>query len=276
VIFSIIFLFSQEILTTTMRRILFLVAICFILIFTNCRRERIGIAFTFDDSAIDEWYAHRSLFQKYDIHATFFITRPHLLDSNQIQKLKVLESEGHEIACHSFKHKRATDFETVEEYINEEIKPALQQLQDIGFNPTSFAYPFGVSTPDLDSALLNYFKIIRKATYNIQDTTIDQYSEIYANFDSFRVVNAMGVDYNFNISLENFETGILRALKNKEVLILYAHIINTSNGNYSIHPEYLEKLFLISQKHRIKSLTMNEMYNYFKSSTRFFKPSYLN
>ena len=248
-----------------MKKFFYLVIICSLCIFTQCYKERKGIAFTFDDSAIDEWYAHRALFQKYDIHATFFITRPHLLDSNQINKLKILESDGHEIACHSYKHKNATDFQSPEEYINEEIEPALQKLQDIGFHPVSFAYPFGISTPALDSVLLNYFKIIRKATYNIQDTTIDQYSEIYANKDTYRIVNAMGIDFNFNISLENFETGIRRAVRNNEVLIIYAHIINTSNGNYSIHPEYLEKLFLQCQKHHIKSLTMNEVYHHFQS-----------
>ena len=233
----------------------------------NKSKEKVGIAFTFDDSSIDEWYAQRSLFQKYNIHATFFVTRPHLMDSNLVNKLKILESDGHEIACHAYEHKHATDYELTEDYINQQIKPALQKFQELGFNITSFAYPYGASTPALDSALLQYFKVIRKATHNTQDTTINQYPEIYANANAYRIVNAMGMDRYYGISFENFETGIKRAVKNKEILIVYAHITDTSNWDFAIHPEYLEKLFLICKKHHVKSMTMSEMYHYFQKES---------
>jgi len=181
-----------------------------------------------------------------------------LLDSSQIDKLKILASEGHEIACHGYQHKNVLEYQS-EDYINQEIIPALQKMREIGFEPAAFAYPFGASTAEMDSLLLNYFKTIRKATYNISDTTIDQYPEIYANSKNYRIVNAMGIDYNYAISPENFETGIKRALKNKETLVVYAHIIDSSNEEYTIHPEYLEKLFLVCKKHRIRSVTMREM-----------------
>jgi len=240
-----------------------------IFLFCNCQKKRIGVVFSFDDSSIDEWYAHRTLFNKYDIRATFFITRPHLLDTNLINKLKILESEGHEIACHGYEHKNATDYQVSEDYINQEINPALQKLQEIGFNVTSFAYPFGASTTNLDSLLLNYFRTIRKATYNIQNTTIDKYSEIYANNNSFRIVNSMGIDNNYGITPENFKTGILRARKNNEILILHAHRIDTSYSEYTVNSEYLEELFLICKNYRIISVTMDGMYNYFQKTMVF-------
>jgi hypothetical protein len=236
-----------------------------IIVSCNCNKEKGNIVFTFDDSAIDEWYMHRFLFEKYNIHATFFVTRPHLLDSNQINKLKILESDGHEIACHGYEHKNATDYQFTEDYINQQVTPALQKLQELGFNVTSFSYPFGASTPALDSALLQYFKTIRKATYNIQDTTINQYPEIYANGNNYRVVNAMGIDNSYNISAENFKTGIKRIQKNNEILIVFAHTIDALlNEGYGIQPDYLEELFSICKKHHIKSITMSEMYHYFQ------------
>jgi len=247
-----------------MKKIYLFIFLLTIFLFCNCQKNKEGIVFCFDDSSIDEWYFHRDLFNRYGIRATFFITRPHQLDSNQIYKLKILESDGHEIACHAFSHKNANDYQIPEDYIDQQIKPALQKLQGIGFNVNSFAYPFGSSTPVLDSILLDYFKIIRKATYNYKNTTIDQYPEIYANADTYRIVNAMGIDYNYHISVENFEVGIKKGLKNKEILIVYAHIIDASNNDYTVHPEYLEKLFLKCKKHYIKSMTMNEMYHYFQ------------
>jgi len=237
-----------------------------VIIMISCskRSEKIGIVFTFDDNTVNEWYAHRALFDKYNIHSTFFISKPHLLDSISIHKLKALESDGHEIACHGYEHKNAIKYPISEYYIEQQVMPGLQKLQEIGFNATSFAYPFGASTPALDSILLHHFKTIRKATYNIQNTTIDQYTDIYANANKFRIVDAMGIDINYDISPENFETGVQRVVKNKEILILHAHTIDTSNEEYTIHPEYLEKLFLICKKYNIKSMTMSEMYDYYQ------------
>jgi len=240
-----------------------------IFLFCNCQRKKEGVVFCFDDCYFDEWYAHRALFKKYDIRATFFITRPHLLDTNQITKLKKLESDGHEIGCHGYLHQNATLYQIPEDYIDEQITPSFQKLQEMGFDVKSFAYPFGASTNDLDSVLLNYFLTIRKATYNMQDTTIDQYPEIYANKNNYRIVNSMGIDYNYSITFENFETGIKRALKNNEILVLHAHRIDTLYSAYTIHPEYLEGLFLLCKKYRIQSVTMGGMYNYFQKNNKF-------
>jgi len=125
----------------------------------NCNdsNESVAVIFTFDDISINEWYEHRSLFQKYNILATFFISNLYELDSNLISKLKILESDGHEIACHGYGHKKATDYQNPKDFVNLEVKPALQKLQDIGFNVTSFAYPYGASTPLLDSILFELF-----------------------------------------------------------------------------------------------------------------------
>lgn len=214
-----------------------------VIISCNRNKEKTGIAFTFGDISVNEWYKHRSLFKKYNIHATFFISNLNELDSSKINRLKILASDGHEIACHGYNHTNAIDYPAFEDYINQEINPALQKLQDAGFTVTSFAYPFGTSTLDLDSALLKSFKTIRKATYNIQNTTIDNYPEIYAGRDAYRIVNAMGIDYNYGISPENFETGIKKARKNKEVLIVYAHVINTSKGIIPFIPNTWKSCF---------------------------------
>ena len=246
------------------KTVCFFLSLLIIFLFCNCAKKKTGVVFTFDDSYVDEWYNYRELFKKYDVCATFYISRPHLLDTGQINKLRILESDGHEIGCHGYLHQNATLYQIPENYIDEQITPALEKLQEMGFRVNSFAYPFGASTPILDTILLKYFKTVRKATYNIQNTTIDLYPEIYANSNSFRIVNSMGVDYNYDITLENFETGVRKAVKNNEILVLHAHIIDTSNGDYSIHPEYLEALFKICKKRGVKSITMVGMFQYFQ------------
>ena len=86
--------------------------------------ERSGIALTFDDNYIDGWYAVRSIFQQYDAHATFYVSQYDGLDEDQIDKLKTLQADGHEIAFHGRYHTDAAAYletHTIQQYLDYEI-----------------------------------------------------------------------------------------------------------------------------------------------------------
>lgn len=234
----------------------------FILIFTACinPKEQGGVIFTFDDQFVNEWYAYKDIFAKYHIKATFFIAHPQLLDGGSVEKLKILQNEGHEIACHGFNHLNCLDYtDSMNVYIEKEIQPAIQTMKSKGFKVVSFAYPYGKSSISSDSILLHYFSYLRKATYNINDTTIDRYNEIYISSPSTRITDAMGIDYNYSITLENMEKAIQRAVNNNEILVLYAHRIDSSKNDYTIPPDYLEQLFQLCNKYHIQSLRMKDI-----------------
>ena len=224
-----------------------------------------GVVFSFDDRFIAEWVAHRDIFEKHNIRATFFISRPYLLDSLHVEGLRLLRSDGHEIACHGMYHLDATQYaDSIDKYINYEILPALELMNGFGFNITSFAYPYGLSTDGIDSAMFDHFSFLRKATMNYNNTTIDTYDEIYATRNSYNIVNSMGIDNIFDISLDNLEAGVLRAFNKDEVLVLYAHRIDTVSGSYTIDPEYLENAFKLISKYELRSLRMSDLGDYFE------------
>jgi len=232
-------------------KFLFLVLpISLTLLFLSCVRTQNHLILTFDDSYVDEWFAQKELFDKYNIKATFFISRPYRLSQEQISKLKILEADGHEIACHGMNHILATE-ENQYQYIENEIVPALKMMSDYGFSITSFAYPFGQSTPYLDSVLSNYFTFVRKATYNYLDTLISTYHEIYTQKSNYCNTNTMGIDFNYSISLDNLEDALIKAKKTGSYLALHAHAINDSDKEYSVSPQYLEELFLRMKKHKV-------------------------
>ncbi len=246
-----------------MRTLLLITVLFFI---TSCQTEkepRGGIIFTFDDQFIDNWFKHQDLFKEYDIKATFFITRPHQLDSSEIRKLRLLDEAGHEIACHGLNHKNPMNYvDSPAVYLQKEIIPAIEILEELNFAQQSFAYPFGRSFPELDSLLLNHVDYIRKATWNKKDTTINYYDQIYMSDPKDRITNSMGIDHNYDISLKNFEQGVLRARENNEVLVLHAHKINTTKEDYTTHPEMLEAYFQISKKHGLTSIRLEDMKNW--------------
>ena len=226
----------------------------------NCNKKNHSsyVILSFDDNSVDEWFENRELFLSYNIKATFFISHPQLLTDDQIDKLKILMADGHEIGCHGFNHKRVTD-ENMYQYIENEIIPALHFFSENGFTVSSFAYPFGNSVPYLDSLLTNYFTFIRKATYNYNDTLISSYPEIYAHPGQYCITNAMGIDSNYFISMENLEAAIIKAKETNTYLVLYAHEINESNEDYSITPKYLEELFVLMKKNNVQSMLCNEL-----------------
>lgn len=229
----------------------------------SCKNDEVktgAVVFTFDDQYVDLWYNQRELFNKYNIKATFFINRPQLLQPEQINKLKELQADGHEIGCHGLNHLNSLNYkDSIDVLIESDIKPAIEILKNYGFEVVSFAYPFGSSLPQIDSVFSNYFHYLRKATWNMQDTTLDYYDDIYAGKNNFRINNAMGIDYNYNITIENFESGLIRAKDRNEALILYAHRIDTTLRDYSVHPKYLEDVFKLCTKNNIQSIRYRDL-----------------
>lgn len=224
-----------------------------------------GIIFTFDDQYVDGWYNFRDKFNEYHIKATFFINRPQDLTEIQVEKLKQLVNDGHEIGCHGLNHRNALDFkDSVNQYYIVDVKPAIEKLESLGFEIKSFAYPFGNSTEQIDAFLLNYIPYLRKATWNMKDTTIDYYDDIFAKADSYRITNSMGIDYNYRITLKNLEKGMQRAKRNNEVLVLHDHHIDTSKNNYVVNPDYLESVFRLSNKYGLKSMRLCDLKSYFE------------
>jgi peptidoglycan/xylan/chitin deacetylase (PgdA/CDA1 family) len=240
-------------------------AILVFLLLYSCNHEKAdksGVVFTFDDQYITEWFEARDLFKEYNIKATFFINRPQNLTIEKVEMLKKLEKDGHEIACHSMNHIDLPAFlanHALNEYMNQEVIPAIEIMKHLGFNVTSYAYPFGKGTPKSDSLLLKHFKILRKATYNIENVELDKIDRTFTKFGATRVVDAMGIDKQYDISIENLERGMIRAQSRREILVLHAHCIVDTGLGYKITKDYLKQAFALSKKHHLTSLTISSV-----------------
>jgi peptidoglycan-N-acetylglucosamine deacetylase len=237
-----------------------------LLLSISCSRPQTkgGIIFTFDDPSVQSWVEYRALFKKYDIRATFFVSRSQLLDQGQINGLKALQSDGHEIACRGLNHINASRYPgSAESFYKEEAEPAISKMNEMGFKIVSFAYAFGLAPDSVDRIMLKHVSYIRKATWNMYNTLISNYDKIYARPDSFNIVNSMGIDCNYNIAPDNIEAGISRAEKNNEVLVLYAHKIDGSGLDYTINPAYLEQVFKLCKKENIRSYRMQDLEDFF-------------
>ncbi len=187
-----------------------------------------GIAFNFDDVNLSEWMWADSMLRNYNWKATFNISSFDKLTEEEIQKLHELNNAGHEIAGHGLNHLNAVDYISAgktSEYLNAEIIPMIELMENEGFTVKSFAYPNGSRNEETDKVLLNYFDILRGVGWG-GNMDISAHN---CFFDYSPVVRAFGIDTHYSyFEGRNYEQYIIDLLTyardNDKILIVYSHI----------------------------------------------------
>lgn len=131
-----------------------------------------SLALTFDDHYVDEWLSASDIFKAHDVRATFYVTGFPNVPSMGVLKLHKLLDRGHEIGFHSVSHLNAVETsktQGIDGYIQSEIFPGLEGMKLLGFNPTSFAYPYNAHNDELDKALKPYFTTMRARAETLED-----------------------------------------------------------------------------------------------------------
>ena len=220
--------------------------------------SHVGVALTFDDNYVDRWYAARSIFQKYNAHVTFFVSNFASLDQDQINKLKTLQADGHEIAFHGYNHEDVVQYlqsHTLDQYINNEIIRGVNLMKNEGFNPVDFAYPNGSDDPAATQALQAYFGHIRDTHYDWDDA-------VYYEYGSDRAfIAGIGLDESYGHSMTEIYNGISRAKTEDKILIFYGHELVASNpGSYQTSYDRLDKTLKYISDNNLKTFTISEIH----------------
>jgi len=225
-------------------------------------KKSAGVAITFDDQNIDNWYMASYLFQKYQAKATFFVDAVNILDDSQWQKLKSIESKGNEIGFHGLYHLNAQKFlqcSSTQEYMETEIIDGLKIMKNKGFKPQSFAYPYGCGDSRLDKELLKYFSHIRYTLYTNKETRVKDLNKAYLSKKKIRIIYGVGMDQGYGNSLKEIKEGLDRAKKNQEILVLYGHDLTAQGNKSSLKAEELEDLLQYCTLQGLKFYTVSEL-----------------
>jgi hypothetical protein len=128
---------------------------------------RPGLAFAFDDDDVAGWLSVRDLLAAHHAKVTFFITRWYEMDGSAKAGIATLAADGHDIEPHTVHHLNATDYvgsNGMADYLADEVTPSMTDLTGAGYKLTSFAYPFGAHTGEIDQAVLGLPGIARVRT----------------------------------------------------------------------------------------------------------------
>jgi peptidoglycan/xylan/chitin deacetylase (PgdA/CDA1 family) len=214
---------------------------------TTCKQEKhqAGLCLSFDDRYVKEWYQMRGLFNQYKAHVTFFVSQFDSLSVDEIKMLHELQNDGHEIASHGAMHVQAESCikeHSYKEYIAHEIDPSIASMKKEGFDPVSFAYPYGSKYWFTDYLLLKKFNCTRGVASLMNKASLKEVDDIFYNFNGNRKLFSFGIDTPSNLSHEAIIEAMERATLKNEVLLLNGHvpIQSSTPPTYSFDIKLLE------------------------------------
>ncbi|WP_247237177.1 polysaccharide deacetylase family protein [Telluribacter sp. SYSU D00476] len=233
-----------------------------------------GVAISFDDHFIDEWYQLRPVFKQHGAKVTFFITCSDTISETKRRLLQDLQEDGHEIGFHGTIHGNATQLLSnagVNGYISTELEPGMKYMRQAGFHPTSYAHPGGNHTQQADSVLLAQgFTILRDVAKNERSLYgIRLYHlpprympHIYYTFDNDRTVDALTIDTDVHISQEEIREALIKARDTGTALMLFGHKpLNKEpgEGEYGFRVSFLKYTLAQADSLDLQFYTMSEL-----------------
>jgi peptidoglycan/xylan/chitin deacetylase (PgdA/CDA1 family) len=224
-----------------------------------------GLVLTFDDYNVDGWYSMKKTFAEYNAKPTFFVSEFHRLSNEKVEKLKTLESIGAEIGSHTYGHKGIGrdynyDVDLIDDYLNEQIIPALNDMRAAGFNPKSLAYPFGEHETSFDEAVRAYFPYLRTTASDNNRVLSDLHEIYHKKGKHYSILAGDGIDNSYNNEIEEIKKALIKARKNQEIVTLYGHEINNQDDDYSTSPKKLEAIIKTAQQLSLKFYNFQEAY----------------
>lgn len=231
-----------------------------------------GLALSFDDRNVEEWVRLRPILKKYNTKATFYVTEFEKLTAKEIEGLRLLQKDGHEIGAHGALHVRSIDYTLahgLDAYFNNEIEAELDTMQRAGFRPTSFAHPGGQQTWLIDRLLLNkHFVLLRdvsmteRIVYGIRFGRSTAFmDEIYHRHKGNARVNALIIDRYSHIGWEELQRALIRAADTHTTVMMFGHLplFEASKEKYGFDVARLDSLLSTANALQLKTVTMSEL-----------------
>nr|WP_294784761.1 polysaccharide deacetylase family protein [uncultured Flavobacterium sp.] len=220
-----------------------------------------GVILSFDDAYVDEWAEADAALKKYGWRATFNVCRIDSIGAPEIKKLLQMQSAGHEIAGHGYHHYNAVKFvkqNGIQAYMDQEIYPMIASMKKKSFKVTSFAYPYGERSDELDKALSKEFKIIRGRAFGGESPDKqDSY------FNNSKIVFAFDIDNShIHFSIPYLLELLDYAKKNNKILILCSHKpVKNVTENYQTKIETLEFVCRYMKLNGLQFYTLSDLDN---------------
>ena len=208
------------------------------------------VSFTFDDAPISAATRGAAMLEEYNARATFYLAGG-LVDAwsgnwtgLSADHIVGLHRRGHEIACHTFSHTRATDL--TEAAMAAELEKNRLYLQglDSSISIENFAYPYGTGSVLRKRQLGKAFHSSRGILPGVNSGTVDlQYLRAVPLIE--HQIDRDGIDRVFD-----------EALASNGWLIFYGHDVEATPSPYGCSPELLRHALEAAARRKIPALNV--------------------
>jgi peptidoglycan/xylan/chitin deacetylase (PgdA/CDA1 family) len=209
-------------------------------------------SFTFDDIPKSAATTGAAILERHGVLGTFYVigsqvgTSSPLWDMVDSDGIAELHRKGHEIACHTFSHKRACDLDAAT--LSAEIEHNQQSLR--GIDPSirieNFAYPFGYGSFVRKRQLKTIFKSCRSIVPGVNSGTVD-----------LQFLRAMPL-IDRRIDRDGIERAFDQAQTTNGWLIFYTHDVADAPSPYGCSPALLNDALEAASRRKIPVLNMAE------------------
>jgi peptidoglycan/xylan/chitin deacetylase (PgdA/CDA1 family) len=216
------------------------------------RNDTPMVSFTFDDVPKSAATLGATILEAHGALGTFYVigsqvgTSSALWDVVDGEDIVTLHRSGHEIACHTFSHKRACDIDA--ETLRAEIEHNQQYLRslDSSIRIENFAYPFGYGSFVRKRQLKTVFKSCRSIVPGVNSGSVD-----------LQFLRAMPL-IDRRIDRDGIERAFDQAQTNNGWLIFYTHDVADEPSPYCCSPALLNEALEAASRRKIPVLNMAE------------------
>jgi peptidoglycan/xylan/chitin deacetylase (PgdA/CDA1 family) len=210
------------------------------------------VSFTFDDVPKSAATAGAPILEAHGVHGTFYVigsqvgTSSPLWDMVDGEDVVALHRQGHEIACHTFSHKRACDLDAGA--LSAEVARNQQYLRslDASIRIENFAYPFGYGSSVRKRQLKTIFKSCRSIVPGVNSGSVD-----------LQFLRAMPL-IDRRIDRDGIERAFDEAQTANGWLIFYTHDVADQPSPYGCSPSLLNEALEAASRRKIPVLNMAE------------------
>ncbi len=232
------------------------------------------LALAFDDRNFDDWVNAIPLFEKYNAHATFFVSGK--IDAVAVRAMKKLSESGHTIGLHGETHANA-DVELpargAERYFLEEIFPQTDLMQKAYIPYSSFGYPNNRHSQETDEFFFNKgFRRLRCGNgltpYDPERTRPAPEKPLHESDEAFFPVTEMAerkliptiiMGEAYRTDIEDILQCIRRAAERHEVFAVTSHGIHADAKRIHMKTEWLEKMLETAKECGVSVLGFDEL-----------------
>ncbi|MEA2886592.1 MAG: hypothetical protein QOD11_952 [Bradyrhizobium sp.] len=210
------------------------------------------VSFTFDDVPKSAATVGAAVLDAHGVHGTFYVIGSQVGASSPLwdmvdgEDIVALHRHGHEIACHTFSHKRACDIDAATLSAEVERNQHYLQSLDSSIRIENFAYPFGYGSFVRKRQLKTLFKSCRSIVPGVNSGSVD-----------LQFLRAMPL-----IEGRIDRDGIERAFDQAETangwLIFYTHDVAGEPSPYGCSPALLDEALEAASRRKIPVLNMAE------------------